>query len=177
MQFASTPVLEQCQYSPSAYSRCTRAGYERKDSGEREYKQATLPLRKTVWGNPQKLGGIKNTAARVSSESREVHGKVGIITRVCKHVHTCIVCSVSNCMWPARTSIEQLHQPSFPFGVQYTCSRSISPPTTALRLRSFLADLLGGAALWAVSADTGKRVLSPQRRFPAGSAVWILRSC
>jgi len=73
--------------SPSAYSRCSHAGYERKDSGEREYKQATLPLRKTVWGNPQKLGGIKNTAARVSSESRGAHGKVGIITRVCRHVH------------------------------------------------------------------------------------------
>lgn len=33
------------------------------------------------------------------------------------------------------------------------------------RLRSFLADLLGGAALWAVSGDAGKRVLSPPQAF------------
>jgi len=70
----------------------------------------------------------------------------------------------------ARTSTEAASW-AFLFGVQYTCPRSISPPTTALRFHSFLADLLGGAALWAVSADTGKRVLSPQRHFPAGSAV------
>jgi hypothetical protein len=68
--------------------------------------------------------------------------------------------------------------PAFLFGVYIVHDRFPLQPQH-WRLRSFLADLLGGAALWAVSADAGKRVvsLSPQRRhFPAGCAVWILGS-
>jgi hypothetical protein len=72
-------------------------------------------------------------------------------------------CSVSKLLlWDQHLSIR-----AFPIGVyMFTI---VFPPTTALRLRSFLNDLLGGAALWAASADAGKRaLLPPQRHFPAG---------
>lgn len=59
MQLSSNPMTEQCQWLSVGIFLQYQAGHERKDSGERECKQATLPLRKTVWGNPQDLGGIK----------------------------------------------------------------------------------------------------------------------
>jgi hypothetical protein len=49
---------------------------------------------------------------------------------------------------------------AFLFGVYIVHDRFALQPQH-WRLRSFLADLLGGAALWAVSAaDAGKRVVS-----------------
>ena len=80
-QLLSDTVPEQCQLLSIGIFSLYHAGYERKDFGERECKQATLPLRKTMWGNPQKLEGIKNTAARVVFRA---HGKEVGITRVCE---------------------------------------------------------------------------------------------
>ena len=59
MQLSGNPMPEHYQWLSVGIFSQYQAGYERKDSGERECKQATLPLRKTVWGNPQNLGGIK----------------------------------------------------------------------------------------------------------------------
>ena len=83
-QLLSDTVPEQCQLLSIGIFSLSHAGYERKHSGECECKQATLPLRKTMWGNPQKLEGIKNTAARVVFRA---HGKKFGITRIReKHV-------------------------------------------------------------------------------------------
>ena len=159
--FPPTQRRSNANCSPSAFSRCTKQGTKGRTPANANARQATLPLRKTVWGNPQKLEGIKiPQLACLPSPWQSRHQPC-----VRKHVlHE----ALSN--WPGMALGRLI---SLPLRCIQS-PRSISPPTTALKLRSFLTDLLGGAAFWAVSADAGKRVPSPQRHFPAGLAVWIL---
>jgi hypothetical protein len=161
MQLSSNPLPDQCQLLSVGIFSLYQAGYERKDSGERECKTSNPSSTQNSVGKPAKTRRHQNTAARVSPESMAKSA-----SPVCEKA--CVACGMSS--WPGLAIMGALHKPS---SSVYTSPRSISPPTTALKLRSFLADLLGGAAFWAVSADAGKT--SPLHRgifrpvLPSGS--------
>ena len=160
--FAAMQCHSSANCSPSAFSRSTKQGTQGRTPANANARQATLPLRKTVWGNPQKLEGIKiPQLACLPSPWQSRHQPC-----VRKHVlHE----ALSN--WPGMALGRLI---SLPLRCIQS-PRSISPPTTALELRSrswltcLVARHSGPCRRMRV-----KRVPSPQRHFPAGLAVWIL---
>lgn len=147
--------------SPSAFSRSTKQGTQGRTPANANARQATLPLRKTVWGNPQKLEGIKiPQLACLPSPWQSRHQPC-----VRKHVlHE----ALSN--WPGM-ALGRLISLPLPC---IQSPRSISPPTTALELRSrsWLTGLVARHSGPCRRMDAGN-CLSTEA-FSDRSAVWIL---
>lgn len=144
MQLSSNPMPEQCQLLSVGIFSLYQAGYERKDSGERECKTSNPSSTQNSVGKPAKTRRHQNTAARVFPESIARSA-----SPVCEKA--CVACGVSS--WPVQ-AMGALHKPS---SSVYTKSKIDFPSNHSIGTPlAFLADLPGGAALWAVSADTGK---------------------